>query len=473
MNLIYYMLEANTYLLVSWFFYRLALQRETFYTLNRFYLLGTTLLAFVMPSISLSGLRPAVAELPIEYAVAAEKAPGVPLLTLGCGIYLVVVLFFMARFVLRIYRISRMVAGASTADADGIKTVPISEPNLSFSFLNYLFIHPGAEKAETIIRHELVHIRQRHSLDILFFELVRMVNWINPLTVLIQQEIKAQHEFIADEVVANIENNAGDYALFLIHNSYGAVPRHPGSTMFSHSLLKKRIMKLNQKRSSSWARLKYLPVLVLLPSMLCVTATAFTKDYGMIDLMPADTIKNKSRQKIVPPPPPPAPPKLTKSAGNATKVSPSPPAGTPEAKARNEARFKAKGGKDVPPPPPPTPPVQKPEVEEVTEIPPPKVNQVRFPPPKAKSKLKTSPKVEQVRFPAPKLKSKKSPPKVDQVRFPPPEPKPPVKEKPAGSDNASKGKKESEPVVRRNQGRVRDAKIEDLIVPSADARPNP
>lgn len=294
MNWLYYLLEANLYLAVFYGFYRLLLHRETFYQLNRYYLLGTSMLAFLLPMFQISYLdsllHPVQSQATVTIQYAGELLPAVvtaPALTAADAVfvcYMLVAAFFLFRLCTSLYKIFRLAARADKTYRDGIIEVHFSESDTAFSFFNLLFINPATEKQHIILKHEMIHIRQKHSLDILFFEMLLICNWFNPLCWLMKQDIKLIHEYIADEATTNQGLVKHDYAMFLIHNSFGPFPNMLTSQMFNQSILKNRISMLNKKRSAGRARLRLLYVLPLTGGMLCASTLGFTKDYAIVDL---------------------------------------------------------------------------------------------------------------------------------------------------------------------------------------------
>lgn len=365
MNAIYYLLEANAYLLVFYAFYKLVLEKETFHSFNRFYLLVIIVVSFIMPLISISGLNRS-AQIDQGIAIQTEKNISLPIGYYILWIYALIALCFLLRLISRLWQIFQTITKGYIKSDTGLKIIAISDRSHSFSFMHYLFIHPDEQKMETIIRHEQVHIRQWHSADVLFLELLQIMNWFNPIISNIQKDMKALHEFIADEESYRYEKSAGDYALFLINYSTGALPNDLGNNMFNQSLLKKRIMKLNQEKSPAKAQLKYMLVILLAPLMLCITATTFAKSYGIIDIMPGDnltlqdTVKDKNK---VAPPPPPMPPKAKAKINKGTEAPPPPPM-PPKTKVKGNQGTEA-------PPPPPMPPKGKVKSNKGSEAPPP------------------------------------------------------------------------------------------------------
>ncbi len=151
-----------------------------------------------------------------------------------------------------------------------------------------------------IIKHELVHIRQKHSADIIFIEILKIVNWFNPFIYLLQYSLREIHEYIADEQTAATETDTLTYSSFLVNNAYGLGGSSITHSFFNYNLLKKRIIMLHQKRSGSLARLKYLLAIPICGALLCASTLAFSKTYGWVDIAPHATHRinpaNKSAQ---------------------------------------------------------------------------------------------------------------------------------------------------------------------------------
>jgi hypothetical protein len=319
MNWLHYLIEANLYLAIFYTVYYLFLSNDTHYTLNRAYLLLSCVVSFIIPVIQLGFLKPAepqvaafqfinghgIAIKPINVTLIPPPSQftwqdGVFYAYLaGAGILLLVLLFKLYQL-LRLTRKNKKQADAS------YKLVYLNDSNTAFSFFNLLFIGTRAEGRDTIIKHELVHIHQKHSADIVFTELLKIINWFNPFIYLLQYSLKAIHEYIADERTATDETDALTYSSFLVHNAYGLSGSSITHSFFNYNLLKKRIIMLNQKRSGSLARLKYLLAVPICAGLLCASTLAFSKNYGWVVLM-----KQRQDTVVKPPPPPPARPKVT------------------------------------------------------------------------------------------------------------------------------------------------------------------
>lgn len=359
MSWIYYLLEANLYLTVFYFLYYLIFSRETYYQLNRIYLLGSTLLAFLIPVMQIGALNPPAPHLhhvvttihsQIVYVPVKEVADtSWPIINYFLLTYAIVVLLLMINFLIKIYKLIRLSYANKIAVHADFKLVELHSENSAFSFFNYLFINPGLTLSSTVIHHELIHIKQKHSWDIVYLELLKIINWFNPVVYLLQNSIKEVHEFIADNYTVGDQQNIAVYTDLLINNAYGINENTLTNTFFNKNLLKKRIIMLHQKRSGNAARLKYLLVLPLTLGLLCASTLAFAKSYAWINLLPAKNQISVQQKDTVTSPHSPIPPVDVKAPKVKLKNPPPLPVPPVDAKA---PRVKLKN-----PPPPPVPPV--------------------------------------------------------------------------------------------------------------------
>jgi len=298
MNWIKYLLEANLYLVAFYALYYIIFRKETHYHLYRIYLLASSLVAFIIPLVQIGYLNPPGAQV-YNVAITTVNFPvkEIPATIVGAStswssadylllVYGVVALIMLLNLIFKIYRLTRLAYVNKHESHQSFKLIELTDDNNAFSFFNYLFITPGLAHSSTIIQHELVHIRQKHSWDIIFMELLKVINWFNPVIYLMQHSIKEVHEFIADQQTVNNETDPALYTDFLVNSAYGINQNILTNTFFNKSLLKKRIMMLHQKRSGNAARLKYLLILPLLSGLLCASTLVFAKDYGIIDLAP-------------------------------------------------------------------------------------------------------------------------------------------------------------------------------------------
>lgn len=431
MNWLYYIAEANLYLIIFYAGYCLFLNKETHYTLNRIYLLSSCVLALVLPMLQLGFLKPHILS-PAE-TIDPNLYPDGPELWQQnlIGIYVLGACLSAILFLFKLFKLWVIIRESYISKTEKHKLIHIDERNTAFSFFNYLFIAEDTQGIDFITHHELVHIRQKHSIDIIFTEMLKVIGWFNPVIYLLQRSLKNVHEFIADEKTATINNDRLGYSAFLVNNAYGLGGSSITHSFFNNNLLKRRILMLNSERSGKLSTCKYLLIFPLFAGMLCVSTLSFSKSYGWFDVAPM--------QQQVPPPPPPQPPKPIKAAppaphaksqyvmvnGKRRLIHINPNAPKPHSvpeppKLKKVVKFPpplikpSKPPKAVtkrPPPPPPAPPISEnaasaaPKAAEVVHFPkpvvkPPKAKAVKFPPPVVKPNEK---KV--VKFPPPVVKS--------------------------------------------------------------------
>jgi BlaR1 peptidase M56 len=380
MSWLYYLLEANLYLILFYGFYRLFLHRETFYVLNRSYLIFSSILAFILPFVQLGFLMKEMIFHYTGYIRIDEPTSYFTLENVLLVLYLAISSILILKVLWGIRYLIKLMRNAHKRKEDSITLIEIKNSKVAFSFFNLLFIDPEMNQKATGLKHEMVHIKQKHSLDIILFELIQISSWFNPVIYFMKNDIRLVHEYLADEATTRKDIAKYEYALFLIQNSYGNDKITLSNHFFNSSLLKNRISMLNQKKSAKWARLKLLFILPLTGFMLCLSTMAFTKDYATIQfgqkkesltIVLQDTTKKKSDKKRLPPPPPkePSPAKVQKMKEIGI----------------NEPVI-IKYDKRLPPPPPVEPGPLKAKKNNES-----KVNKIRFAPPTVKKDIKKLP----------------------------------------------------------------------------------
>ena len=266
-----YILKSAICLALFYLGYRLLLSRDTFLRFNRFALLSGFGLAALLPLVrvgveGVSPLGPALEEwgriaAPVEPA--ATASPAVSCYSIGLAIYLMGVLFFIARFLWGVVSLIRLIrAGRRERLADGSWLVLHRLPLAPFSWLRYIFLAEKdlLSKPELILAHEQAHIRMRHTWDLLFTELFLWLQWFNPAAWLLRQELQAVHEFEADAAVLGMGYDSKEYKLLLIEKAVGT-SRYTLANSLNHSSLVNRITMMQKRKSNPWARMKYAFVL--------------------------------------------------------------------------------------------------------------------------------------------------------------------------------------------------------------------
>lgn len=265
--------------------YDFFLKKETFFDLNRIYLLATPILATVFPFLNMEFIQKSIptgmmVQLPAvvlnDISKPVSEAPTFWFPSLW-QIWLIGAVLSTAFLLLKFYGIAKLYAAGTTVYYQGAKLKMLPETSAAFSFFNTIFLgdNISEENKATIIAHEKIHLQQKHSWDLLYFELLRIILWFNPGVYLYQSRMAALHEFIADEKVA-AKKDKKQYYQNLLSEVFCTEKISFINTFFNHSLIKKRISMLRKSKSPKSAQLKYL---LLLPAICCmVFYTACSND---------------------------------------------------------------------------------------------------------------------------------------------------------------------------------------------------
>jgi len=293
-----YLLESSICLALLYAFYHVALRRESFFQFNRGYLLLAPLLAFAVPALNIRLEQQEVQIATPEPVVEAITAPVVewptvverlqvaprligqtlekPVWTLSLGtmlwwIYVVVGAFFLLRLLVQIYRLVRFIRLCKKEARDGfvLATGPAETPIASF--FGFVFWNPGNlanEDRQMIFEHELVHVRQWHSLDLIFIELLIALQWFNPLLYAYRRSLREVHEYIADDYVVRRTRQRYAYAALLVRQHSTGNGAQPGLVNTFHSLIQKRLVMMAKQPSRPLRRAKYLLALPLFATLM-------------------------------------------------------------------------------------------------------------------------------------------------------------------------------------------------------------
>ena len=293
--------KAAIALAVFYMFYRLLLSKETFHRFNRIVLLGTAALSFVLPLCVITFKEvvvvPAmtgtseniVGEAAETIAMVPEvSAPIWPVIL--CSIFVLGALAVLVYVAISIIGIRRMIRSGSRQALESGETLIITETDTApFSWMKYIVI--SREDYESgysqILTHEKAHIALRHSWDILFVDMITALQWFNPAIWMLKADLRALHEFEADDAVLRSGANIKEYQYLLIRKAVSK-SGYSVANSFNHSTLKARItMMLNKKssRMSAWKALYVIPLVGI-----SLAATAETKvDYLYEDQTPDNT----------------------------------------------------------------------------------------------------------------------------------------------------------------------------------------
>jgi hypothetical protein len=285
-----YLLRLSISLAVVWLFYQLLLRRLTFYGLNRWYLLGYSVLSFFIPLINIYPILrdegPVGEPYLIQFipAVGGEGRVIAPEVHSGISgwtwlIWAIVLgaLVLLVRTVFRGLSLYRLRKHARLIEGTSLKIYQVDASIIPFSFGHSIYINQhlhSEQQWSDIILHEYVHIRQRHTVDILLTELICMLNWYNPFSWLMRWSIRQNLEFIADQQVlgSGVDRKGYQYHLLTVLGE----PRYRLANNFNFSSLKKRIVMMNKIRSARLHLVKFLFVIPLAAVLLVAFRDKYT-----------------------------------------------------------------------------------------------------------------------------------------------------------------------------------------------------
>ncbi|PWV50673.1 M56 family metallopeptidase [Chitinophaga sp. S165] len=319
-----YLLKANIALVLFYLAYHFGLRRLTFYTLNRFFLLGGIICAavcpFIDPSLFIQQHQPlnAVAETYIPDLTAFQTRQSVPFMNVLVEyVFWAGVVVMSIRLMIQLFSLWRLHRHTRATFSPDDQQLRIMEKQVNpFSFMRNIYINPSLHSPEeftSIIRHEQVHVRQWHTLDVLMGELNKIFYWFNPGAWLMSIAIRENLEFITDRSILRQGMDAKAYQYSLIKVS--GIPYATAiANNFNFSHLKQRIMMMNKKKSSRYHLLRYVVLgaimgiaVLSLNFTRAIAKTETSVKYVASIVLPKDTVKPAAPWSV-PPPPPPAPP---------------------------------------------------------------------------------------------------------------------------------------------------------------------
>ncbi len=296
-----YIIHSSALIALSYIIYRFFLSKETFYHLNRWVLLSLVILSFLLPFITVpenlsfknTSIEETTTPLPPNNLISVEiEAPqnvdttteisdnnpsSIVSNTVGAHldwksilliVYVLGILVFGVHFLIQLGVLLYRILKNPTIEVDNYKIIETNKNHAPYSFWNRIFMNPSQYNPETylqILKHEQMHIKGRHTIDMLFVELLVMLQWFNPFAWLYRKAIDNNLEYLTDNSMLTIGEDKELYQMNLLKVSTPNMPTGL-ATSYNQSFLKKRILMMNSKKStakSGWKYLIIIPVLAL------------------------------------------------------------------------------------------------------------------------------------------------------------------------------------------------------------------
>ncbi|MCD0468159.1 M56 family metallopeptidase [Flavobacterium sp. JAS] len=284
--MISYLLKSGILLLVFYAVYKLWLENEKMFRFNRAYLIGSLVFSLIIP------LQLFSIELPFSAEISKIQLDGIVIRAnkvvvdkidyseiimyiLGV-VYVVIALVLVFRFVMNLFSFYQKMRNNKTQLIHDHKVVLIKEAILPHSFWNAIFINEEEFQNNKIplelLTHEQAHLQQKHTLDILFIEILQIIFWFNPLIIFYKKAIKLNHEFLADEAVNKQFNSVSTYQNLLLDMVFNKSNVGLASTI-NYQITKKRFLMMTKEKSPVKSMLKVLSVGVISSLLLFVFST--------------------------------------------------------------------------------------------------------------------------------------------------------------------------------------------------------
>lgn len=286
--MLYYIIQTMAFQLMFLIVYDVFLKRETFFNWNRLYLLLTPILSLIIPLIKITEFkniisRDFVIDLPeifIGEATSPISKTSFDLVTKNeSTMFSWEAIFYLGMLVVsmllfyKLFNIWRILNKNPKVKKETFTIVKLFNSSSAFSFFNYIFLGDkiNLEEQDAILLHEAIHVKQKHSLDLIYFEILKIIFWFNPLVYIFQRKTQTLHEYIADAEATKFQNKNQYYQNLLTQvfetNNLSFI-----NSFFKKTLIKKRIVMLQKSKSKQIKLLKYLILLPIVFGMLILTS---------------------------------------------------------------------------------------------------------------------------------------------------------------------------------------------------------
>lgn len=316
-----YILKLSIALAIVYLFYWVLLRRLTFYNWNRWYLLVYSMVVFFIPFVDVfellqqHGLQNAavisyIPALPAVNQVMATPATGIHWWVVYAAVIAAGSVLMLGRLLVQFLSLSRLKSSAVLLSDGEVKLYHVDKKIIPFSTRSAIYVnrHLHSEhELKEIIRHEFIHVKQRHSLDLWWGELLCILNWYNPFAWLIRKAMRQNLEFIADHQVLQSGLDRKQYQYLLLKVT-GIAPFCIAAN-FNFSSLKKRIVMMNKNKTANVHLMRFLFILPLLVVvLLAFRSVAISNNQNLVkkitDTIPAapvdvdDVFKKKGIKEI-------------------------------------------------------------------------------------------------------------------------------------------------------------------------------
>ncbi len=283
-----FLIISNISLIVLLAVYHLWLEREKMHNFNRFYLLGALALSLLIPFVTIEIVREVPAAPITEHVISspqtiiiADDTAKFPVQNVLWAIYVLITAGFLIRFIKNILKFQRLNSQSELASYKTAKISLLSENILPHTFGNRIYVNAEDYKlgkiGRELLEHEMVHVSQFHTADILFIEFLKTIFWFNPVFILYKRAIALNHEFIADSSIV-AKYDVTTYQTLLLNTASQSLS--PLASNLTFHLTKKRLKMMTKTTSENkviFRKIALLPIVSALFYFCCVEVVAQEK----------------------------------------------------------------------------------------------------------------------------------------------------------------------------------------------------
>lgn len=288
----HYIIQVILFQLAFFVIYEVLLEKETFFKLNRAYLIATPILSFLIPFIKIGSLQQS-APARVMQQFSDQTMILMPEIMIGgtsnvastnpvqadlsfnwlSWLYLAGVFISLSIFIFKLIKLQKIARKSKILHARYYELREVPNSDTAFTYFNKLYIGDQISEKDRqhIITHELVHLHDHHGFDLMVFELLKILFWFNPLIYIFQSRLATLHEYIADSTTVQ-KSGKKQYFEQLLNTAFGTENFSFTNQFFSHSLIKKRITMLQKNQSSNISKFKFLLIIPMLMFMLTYVA---------------------------------------------------------------------------------------------------------------------------------------------------------------------------------------------------------
>lgn len=280
-----FLIKSSLCLILLLGVYHFFLEKEKMSIFNRFYLLGSLVFSFMIPflkfdlgSVFHNGLIPnSIQNIQGKTIIINQKSNNFSIVF--WTFYGIVTALFAVRFGKNLIQISFKIRLNPKEKFENATLVLVEEKILPHTFMDYIFInrvnYENSKIEGELFTHELTHVQQKHTLDVLFIEILKTIFWFNPILIVYKKAIQLNHEFLADEKVVKSYNNVPFYQNLLLEKASWNSNFYLASNL-NFLVTKKRLIMMTKTTSKSRALLKKMSVLPVLAGLIFISCSEET-----------------------------------------------------------------------------------------------------------------------------------------------------------------------------------------------------